>query len=76
MVALAGLLACIPAVADYLAYAVGEKARLPLPETIDAIDAKYLINLEWGAYAGGRSPRGRPAGRQQERGFDAADGGR
>ena len=41
--------------ADYLAYAVGEKARLPLPESIDAIEAKYLLNLEWGGYEGGRS---------------------
>ena len=53
--ALAALLATATAQADYLAYAVGQKARLPLPESIDAIDAKYLLNLEWGAYEGGRS---------------------
>ena len=53
--ALAGLLVCAPGHADYLAYAVGERARLPLPESIDSIDVKYLLNLEWGAYAGGRS---------------------
>ena len=41
--------------ADYLAYAVGEKARLPLPESIDAIQAKFLLNLNWGAYEGSRS---------------------
>ena len=52
---LACLLACLPAAADYLAYAVGEKARLPLPESIDSIDAKYLLNVEWGGYEGGRS---------------------
>ena len=40
---------------DYLAYAVSEKARLPLPQSIDAIEAKYLVNLDWGAYEGGRS---------------------
>ena len=53
--ALAVLLACAPGHADYLAYAVGEKARLPLPESIDSIDAKYLLNLDWGAYEGDRS---------------------
>ena len=53
--ALSGLLATAPAQADYLAYAVGEQSRLPLPEQIDAIEAKYLLNLEWGAYEGGRS---------------------
>ena len=53
--AFAGLLATAPAQADYLAYAVGQQSRLPLPESIDAIDAKYLLNLEWGAYEGGRS---------------------
>ena len=51
----AGLLAGAAGHAEYLAYAVGEKARLPLPESIDAIDAKYLLNLEWGAYEGGRA---------------------
>ncbi len=40
---------------DYLAYAVGEKARLPLPERIDSIEAKYLLNLQWGDYDGSRS---------------------
>ena len=41
--------------ADYLAYAVGEKAQIPLPERIDKIDAKYLLNVKWGDYAGSRS---------------------
>ena len=41
--------------ADYLAYAVGEQARVPLPERIDSIDAKYLVNLDWGDYDGARS---------------------
>ena len=53
--ALSALLAIAPAQADYLAYAVGQQSRLPLPEQIDAIEAKYLLNLEWGAYEGGRS---------------------
>ena len=41
--------------ADYLAYAVGEKSKLPLPERIEPIDAKYLLNLDWGDYDGAKS---------------------
>ena len=37
---------------DYLAYTVGEKSEIPLPERIDNIEAKYLVNLKWGAYSG------------------------
>ena len=40
--------------ADYLAYAVGEESKLPLPESLDLIDARYLIDLEW-HYRGGQS---------------------
>lgn len=38
--------------AEYLGYAVTDKGRSPLPERIDEIDAKYLVNVEWGAFAG------------------------
>jgi curli biogenesis system outer membrane secretion channel CsgG len=41
--------------ADFLAQSVSEKGRSPLPERIDEIDAKYLVNLEWGGYAGKRA---------------------
>ena len=40
---------------DYLAYTVGEKAEIPLPENIDGIEAKYLVNLKWGTYSGPQS---------------------
>ena len=50
----AGLWLCGAAHGDYLAYAVGEKSKLPLPESIDAIEARYLVNVEWGDYVGGR----------------------
>jgi curli biogenesis system outer membrane secretion channel CsgG len=40
---------------DYLAYSVTDKSKKPLPENIDGVDAKYLINIEWGAFAGGKS---------------------
>ncbi len=38
--------------AEYLAYAVTEKGRSPLPERIEEIDAKHLVNVEWGEFAG------------------------
>ncbi len=38
--------------ADYLAYSTSEKGRSPLPERIDEIDAKHLLNIEWGEFAG------------------------
>ena len=40
---------------DYLAYSVNESSRTPLPENIDNIKVKHLINLAWGDYAGARS---------------------
>ncbi|MEZ5595820.1 MAG: CsgG/HfaB family protein [Pseudomonadales bacterium] len=49
------LLFAAPAHADYLAYAVGKGGRAPLPESIDSIDVKYLLNLEWGEYNGARA---------------------
>jgi len=49
------LAAALPAYAEYLAYSVTESARAPLPEQIDDIDAKYLVNLAWGEYDGRRT---------------------
>jgi len=51
---LAGLLLLVfnSAFADYLAYSVSEKGRSPLPEQIDEIEAKHLLNIEWGGFAG------------------------
>ncbi len=43
------------AAADYLAYAASDKAEIPLPQKIDKIDAKYLLNVKWGDYAGAKS---------------------
>ncbi|MBT8068617.1 MAG: hypothetical protein KJO09_15345 [Gammaproteobacteria bacterium] len=40
------------AAADYVAYSLGEKGKSPLPERIDKVDTKYLLNIEWGDYAG------------------------
>lgn len=40
---------------DYLAYTVGEKSEIPLPENVDDIEAKYLVNLKWGTYTGPQS---------------------
>ncbi len=49
-----GLVAGNAAQAQYLAYAVVDGARSPLPESIGAIEAGYLVDLEWD-YRGGRS---------------------
>lgn len=48
--------ASAPANAEYVAYSVDDGSRTPLPENIDAIDAKDLLNVEWGGY-GGRKAR-------------------
>lgn len=44
--------------ADYVGYSVGQKDRAALPERIDGIDAKYLVNIEWGEYGGRKSRLG------------------
>ena len=54
-IALTGFMMACGARADYLAYSVGEESRLPLPETIDAIEARYLVNLQWGDFDGART---------------------
>jgi curli biogenesis system outer membrane secretion channel CsgG len=41
--------------AEYLAYSVTDKGNVPLPEHIDDIDAKHLMNLVWGDFAGKRA---------------------
>jgi len=46
------------AVADYVAYSVGEKDRSPLPERVDKIDTKYLLNIDWGDYSGRKARLG------------------
>ena len=48
-------LSAASAQAEYLAYAVDEGSRRPLPESIDAIDAHDLLEVQW-KYRGGRSP--------------------
>ncbi len=39
------------ALADYVAYADDQ----PLPESIDSIGAKHLLNLKWGEYSGNKT---------------------
>lgn len=45
-------LAGAQAQADYLAYSVTEVDKSPLPQSLDRIEAKHLVNIEWGGYAG------------------------
>jgi len=45
--------------ADYVAYSVSKKGnRAPLPERVEKIDTKYMVNIEWGDYAGRKSRLG------------------
>ena len=44
--------------ADFLAYSVSDDGKKPLPENIDAIEAKYLLNIEWGEFVGAKSRLG------------------
>lgn len=47
-----------PAGADYVAYSIGKKDRSPLPNRLDDVDTQYLVNIEWGEYAGRKSRLG------------------
>lgn len=38
--------------ADFVAYSVGKKSKSPLPEQVDDIETKFLLNIEWGGYSG------------------------
>ncbi|MDH3336903.1 MAG: CsgG/HfaB family protein [Gammaproteobacteria bacterium] len=46
------------AVADYVAYSVSKKGRSPLPEHVDNIGTKFLLDIEWGEYAGRKARLG------------------
>ncbi len=41
--------------AEYVAYAVKDGNKTPLPESVDEIPAKELIRVEWGKYNGNKS---------------------
>ena len=52
-------LAMQAASADYVAYSVNKKGkRSPLPERVEKIDTKYMVNIEWGEYAGRKARLG------------------
>lgn len=58
VLAVIGLLLSGIASADYVAYSIGKKDRSPLPDRLDDVDTKYLVNLEWGDYAGRKARLG------------------
>lgn len=58
ILAISLMLPGIAAQADYVAYSVGEKEKSPLPERIDEVETKYLLNIEWGDYAGRKARLG------------------
>ena len=52
------LTAAAAAQADYVAYSIGKKEKSPLPERLDDIEAKHLLNIEWGEYSGRKARLG------------------
>jgi curli biogenesis system outer membrane secretion channel CsgG len=44
--------------ADYIAYSLGKNGKSPLPERLDGVDTKHLLNIEWGGYEGRKSRLG------------------
>ncbi len=44
--------------ADYVAYSLGKKSKSPLPERVDTVETKYLLNIEWGDYKGRKARLG------------------
>ena len=57
-VAVSLLLGTQGAGADFVAYSVGSKEKSPLPEKVDSIETKYLLNLEWGGFNGRKARLG------------------
>ncbi len=55
LLALSMLLTLPVAQADYVAYAVIDGNKKPLPERVDEIPAKNLIKVEWGKYKGNKA---------------------
>jgi curli biogenesis system outer membrane secretion channel CsgG len=53
-----GLAGLQNAAADYVAYSLGENEKSPLPERVDKVDTKYLLNIEWGDYSGRKARLG------------------
>lgn len=49
------LTVALPAQADYVAYSKSENSRLPLPENLDTVDVKFLVNVEWGDHRGNKT---------------------
>ena len=37
---------------EFLAYSITQLDKTPLPEHLEGIDAKHLVNIEWGPFAG------------------------
>lgn len=46
------------AAADYIAYSLGKDGKSPLPERIEDVETKHLLNIEWGAYNGRKARLG------------------
>lgn len=46
------------AAADYIAYSLGKDGKSPLPERIEDVETKHLLNIEWGEYNGRKARLG------------------
>ena len=57
-VMIAALLLGHAASADYIAYSVGKSGKSPLPERLEGVETKHLLNIEWGEYGGRKSRLG------------------
>lgn len=58
LAAASSLLAAPTAVADFIGYSVGDHDKSPLPEEVDDIETRYLLNVEWGGYNGRKTRLG------------------
>ena len=52
------LISISPSWGQYLAFSVSKDGKRPLPENIDDIDAKHLLNIEWGDFVGAKTRLG------------------
>ncbi len=58
LAAISALIVAQSSFADYVAYSIGSKEKSPLPERVDKIATKYLLNIEWGDFTGRKARLG------------------
>lgn len=58
MAIISGILFGQGASADYIAYSLGKNGKSPLPERLDGVETRHLLNVEWGEYNGRKARLG------------------